>query len=128
MIEGKLVGMDRLEADLSARMKRLAQNVDGFVASVANDGASRIRAAMHSASSPSSPGSAPGIVTGNLIKSVQTTHERGSFKAEVQVTAPHWHLLEFGTSKMAARPFLRPQAKLAVIAGEARIGAAIEQS
>ena len=128
MIEAKMTGFDKYEADLQRRIDGLRRGADSFVSSVATDGARRIRAAMLGAGYPSSPGSAPGIVTGNLIKSVQSSHEQGSLKAEIQVTAPHWHLLEFGTSRMAARPFLRPQARLAVAAGEARLPGFIEKT
>jgi HK97 gp10 family phage protein len=47
--------------------------------------------------------------TGNLresIKSKKSRYDDGGWI--VQVTAPHAHLLEFGTEKMAARAFLRP--------------------
>ena len=60
--------------------------------------------------SPSRPGEPPGIVTGTLRDSITIA----------QVDAHHWFLLaaayyslylEFGTEKMAARPFMRPTAK-----------------
>ncbi|WP_126173463.1 HK97-gp10 family putative phage morphogenesis protein [Altericroceibacterium xinjiangense] len=56
---------------------------------------------------PSAPGHAPNRDTGILqahLKAVQT----GRHEAEVRSEAPYSAALEFGTSKMAARPFLRP--------------------
>lgn len=56
---------------------------------------------------PSSPGSAPnndsGVLVGN-IEVVQVSPEL----VEVSSNAPYSSALEFGTSKMAARPFMRP--------------------
>lgn len=57
--------------------------------------------------SPSSPGDPPGLDTGFLINSVQVD----SVTATEAVIAPHTEYaepLEFGTSRMAARPFMRP--------------------
>lgn len=49
-------------------------------------------------------------VTGELRKSIGTQKVGKGKKAEVRVgaTAPHTHLLEKGTIKMSARPFIRP--------------------
>lgn len=57
-----------------------------------------------------------GKVTGNLQSSIyrvyagdESTDDKKVYKVSWNRTkAPHGHLLEFGTSKMAARPFLRP--------------------
>lgn len=56
---------------------------------------------------PSRPGEPPNRDTGDLqagLKIAQT----GPLSAEVRSEAPHAKPLEFGTSKMAARPYLRP--------------------
>lgn len=47
-----------------------------------------------------------GVVTGTLRGSL-TSDVKGMVGA-VKVNAPHAHLLEYGTSKMRARPFMRP--------------------
>lgn len=71
-----------------------------------------------SSSSPSAPGSPPAVVTGTLDSSVQAETGRdtlGRFASAgsvvtriVRVRAGHGALLENGTYKMAARPFMRP--------------------
>lgn len=60
---------------------------------------------------PSAPGNPPAIDTGNLYRNVTTGYTRGKptwgyLRAAVEYAI--W--LEFGTSKMAARPFMRPTA------------------
>lgn len=62
-------------------------------------------------SSPSAPGEPPGIRTGTLRRSITHEVEKTSTGIVGRVGtnvkyAPH---LEFGTSKMAARPFIRPK-------------------
>ncbi|MER8827223.1 hypothetical protein NKH73_14135 [Mesorhizobium sp. M0938] len=58
---------------------------------------------------PSSPGSPPNRDTGFLDSNIETTIE-GQSPPTVHVTsnAPYSAALEFGTSKMAERPFMRP--------------------
>ena len=56
---------------------------------------------------PSRPGEPPNRDTGDLqagLKVVQT----GPLSAELRSEAPHARPLEFGTSRMAARPYIRP--------------------
>lgn len=55
----------------------------------------------------SAPGEPPAIDTGNLVNSV-FSEKSGPGQAVVGASAEYAEYLEFGTSKMAARPFLRP--------------------
>ncbi len=57
----------------------------------------------------SAPGEAPAIDTGYLVNTIQT-RKTGTGSAQVSVGADYAAPLEFGTRKMAARPFLRPAA------------------
>lgn len=62
------------------------------------------RGRMHQASAP---GEAPAVDTGNLMTSVQSQME-GKSAAIVWVGAEYGKDLEFGTTRIGARPFLRP--------------------
>jgi HK97 gp10 family phage protein len=57
--------------------------------------------------SPSSPGEPPGLDIGNLLGSV-LVDEVTPTQAILGVHAEYGEHLEFGTSRMEARPFLRP--------------------
>lgn len=56
----------------------------------------------------SAPGEAPATDTGNLVRSIRVDHQPASGRASVVVGAEYGAELEFGTRKMAPRPFLRP--------------------
>lgn len=56
---------------------------------------------------PSTPGQAPNQDTGVLGNNIETVL-RESTVCEVSSNAPYSAPLEFGTSKMAARPFMAP--------------------
>jgi len=63
-----------------------------------------IGARIHRASAPGEP---PTIDTGNLVNSIRTTKlER--YRYAVTASAEYARHLEYGTYKMAARPFMRP--------------------
>ena len=55
----------------------------------------------------SAPGEAPAVDTGLLINSIQTAEE-GDLRAVLGVGAEYGIWLEFGTRRMAPRPFLGP--------------------
>jgi len=59
---------------------------------------------------PSAPGEPPKLVTGQLRNSIdyRVDTSANSVTVTVQAAAPYAGYLEFGTVKMAARPFLRP--------------------
>ena len=58
---------------------------------------------------PSAPGSAPNYDTGHLSDNI-TAQRTGLLEAEVSSNAEYSAALEFGTSRMAARPFMQPSA------------------
>lgn len=60
-----------------------------------------------STSSPSAPGSPPGVDTGNLKGSIKVG-EVTADHAILEANADYAGYLEFGTRRMAARPFMRP--------------------
>lgn len=60
--------------------------------------------------SPSAPGEPPGVVTGELRRSMTYEIEKTpqGITGRVGTNKEYAVPLEFGTSRMAARPFLRP--------------------
>ncbi len=55
----------------------------------------------------SAPGDAPAVDTGALVNSIKTEAD-GSNRVLVGTNSEYAEPLEFGTARMAARPFLRP--------------------
>ena len=55
----------------------------------------------------SAPGEAPASDTGNLVRNIRVRNENKDL-VKVESNAPYSSFLEFGTSKMLARPFLFP--------------------
>lgn len=64
-----------------------------------------ISGAGHVASQPGEP---PNADTRALDTQIETTGDPGALRVEVSSNAPHSVPLEDGSSKMAARPFMRP--------------------
>jgi HK97 gp10 family phage protein len=56
---------------------------------------------------PSRPGEPPNADTHLLADNIETTQEH-PLRVEVSSNAPYAAALEFGTSKMAERPYMRP--------------------
>jgi HK97 gp10 family phage protein len=59
---------------------------------------------------PSKPGEPPKADTHHLDSNI-TTERKGPLTVEVRSKAEYSAALEYGTSKMAARPFMRPAVK-----------------
>jgi HK97 gp10 family phage protein len=92
-------------------LKRVDKNAERIVDEAGDDVAADIRRSW-STSSPSSPGSPPAVVTGELDRSVVAIPEHsmstGRKRNYIRAMAKHASHLEYGTRKMAARPFMRP--------------------
>lgn len=71
----------------------------------------------------SSPGEAPHKRTGNLRASVDYWINRKTLEVDigVNIDAPYWQYLEFGTVNMAPRPFLRTNIVKNAMAAQRRI-------
>lgn len=63
--------------------------------------------AVHGNGIPSRPGKPPHYQTGRLWRSVRW-ERKNVYGVSVIANAPYGIFLEYGTSKMAARPYLRP--------------------
>lgn len=79
---------------------------------------------------PSKPGESPNRDTGTLQAGL-SVRRTGLLSAEVRAETPYSAPLEFGSSKMAARPFLRPardkEAAGAIREGVAKLNAQIKR-
>lgn len=82
-------------------------------------------------------GSPPGRVTGHLAGSIYRVYSKSrstNYMKTYQISwnktrAPHGHLIEFGTSRAPAHPFLRPafgKIEQAIKAGQARMEARLK--
>lgn len=80
---------------------------------------------------PSLPGHPPNEDTGVLRANIETT-QPAPLRVEVSSNAPYAVELEFGTSKMAERPYMRPAArrkkKEVVALVRAAVSAAVKES
>lgn len=89
----------KLEKELLKEDRQVRSKAARYVAKA-------IRNKLKSIKEPSLPGQTPGQVTGNLIKGIGTKNFRTMSIVGIKAPGYHAHLLEFGTDKMAARPFL----------------------
>lgn len=87
-----------------------------------SDGA--VSGAGHVASLPNMP---PNSDTGQLAREIEVT-QPAPLLTEVAAYAPYASALEFGTSKMAERPFMRPAAAKNRETGLAAIAAAVDRA
>ena len=105
-----------LDAHL-ARLNKLNKEARSVAGAIAFEGADTIKAeAQRSISAgsvsgknhvPSKPGKPPNFDTGFLSGAIVTI-QSGPLTAEVGALAPYSAALEFGTSRVKARPFMRP--------------------
>lgn len=81
--------------------------------SITTDSASGTKGGKHQ-HTPSAPGEPPNNFTGGLAKGIVTIKRvedvPGGIGVRVASTAEYAAYLEYGTSKMAARPYMRPAA------------------
>jgi len=85
-------------------------NAAHAIAALAFEGQAYVVNSFGKDGSPSTPGGAPGIDTGNLKNSITTADGRDRFHKRIEVGADYGLYLEFGTTRMAARPFMTPMA------------------
>jgi hypothetical protein len=93
-------------------LKRLAraapERADRALMAVAFEGERYAKANM--SVSPSSPGDFPGVDTGTLKNSIHA-HSAGRLHKQLRDGVEYGVHLEFGTRRMAARPFMGPTAR-----------------
>jgi HK97 gp10 family phage protein len=91
------------------KLERIARDLPGLtsnaLAAVALDGEAYIKYSF--GTSPSAPGDPPGVDTGKLRNSIRAEKETNTRWVITTDTEYAGHL-EFGTSRMAPRPFMGP--------------------
>lgn len=87
-------------------IKSLPESIDAFVGGCAESINQEIKDSF--GESPSAPGDPPGVDTGALKRSMRAYKDRKGHVWIVAANVEYAPYLEFGTSKMAARPFFIP--------------------
>lgn len=72
-------------------------------------GAKRIRDNYTTTHVPSNPGEPPAVRTGYLRRSTQGKRVNAQFESFIEIEAFYSEYLEFGTYRIAPRPFVRPE-------------------
>lgn len=132
----KIAGAAQFTAKLRNNSVAAAQFIDSAVFELANrvqvDAQNSITEGAVSGAGhiPSAPGEPPNNDTGVLANGIETLrgNESGSIKYLVSSNAPYSIPLEVGTSKMSARPFMRPALEKNRDRIAKRLAAAINQA
>lgn len=96
------IGGPEMEREVGAALYAAGQEIETEAALLITSGAVSGKGHV-----PSRPGEPPNADTGVLDRSIETA-KTGPLTVEVSANAPYAVALEFGTSKMAERPFMRP--------------------
>ncbi len=116
---GQVIGADELIEKLAQLGQRISERelqqalmAGGYVleAGIKADMAAEKSGRFYGSHRASAPGETPAVDTSNLINSIMT-EDAGGNQVFVGTNAEYAEPLEFGTARMAARPFLRPGAE-----------------
>ena len=116
-------GLDALRRRLAALPAEARTATAPALLALAEDVADDLRASLGGAAAPSAPGGPPDDPSGRIAASVSAAAMQDG--SAVTVAAPEAASLEYGTLRMAARPFLRPTASRAGAGALARLAAAL---
>ncbi|MFQ5774191.1 MAG: HK97-gp10 family putative phage morphogenesis protein [Kiloniellaceae bacterium] len=126
----RVAGRNRLEA----KLRRVSAAVERAVAGAVQAGAADVREAARElldqprAGGPSAPGEPPRKQSGRLRDNIFVRSTDDGLGAEVGTDLDYGAHLEFGTQKMAARPWLLPAFEAAKPRIRARIAAAVREA
>ena len=112
ILSTRIHGLEALKARLAAFPDLARAGAEAALLTTAETAAASLRATLQPGSGPSAPGEAPSDPEGRIAAAVTAVPD-GSGGASVEVALPFARDLEFGTTRMAARPFLRPAAQRA---------------
>lgn len=123
-------GLDQLRHRLAALPAAAEMAVATALSEVADGAAEEVRRALRGGDDPGSgaasrPGAPPADPKGRLAAAVTLVRHPGRPGAAVTVDLPFARDLEFGTARMAPRPFLRPAMLRAGHNAGAALGAAM---
>ena len=110
ILSAKIKGLDALKARLASLPDLARAGAEVALLTTAETAAADLRATLQPGSGSSAPGEAPSDPEGRIAAAV-TAGPDESGGASLTVALPFARDLEFGTTKMAARPFLRPAAQ-----------------
>lgn len=104
--------LDKIEADFKKNLQKAALFVKGKIKEKINRSQNYVRTkgpggVYYHGQDPSLPGEPPKRVTGQLVRSIATQQAPDGMNWLVGTNLAYGLYLEFGTSKMAARPWLR---------------------
>ena len=101
-------GLEALRRRLAALPGTARGTAAPALVALAEEVAGEVRTSFSTGAEPSSPGAAPDDASGRLAAAVSAVPSDAG--GSVMVSAPEAAFLEYGTVRMAARPFLRPAA------------------
>lgn len=109
IVSHQITGLEAMRRHLDALSAAARSATAAALSDVAQGVAAEIRATLDQATSGASlPGAPPADPSGRLAASVSVDTDPDAARSVVTVSAPLAQFLEFGTVRMAARPFLRP--------------------
>lgn len=118
-------------ADLKRRLTALPEvaraAADAALRDIGEDVTAAIRRSLD-ASAVSEPGRPPRDPTGGLAASLGAVVEPETSRLRIAAASPHALFLEYGTRRMAARPFLRPAVAAATPQAKERLREVIAQA
>jgi hypothetical protein len=100
------ITIDKHKLDRARRISE--RKADDAVEAVAREGERYIKTSF--GTSPSAPGEPPGVLTGALRASIHVVN-LGNLRRAVRSGVDYDAALEFGTERIAPRPFMRPGAE-----------------
>ena len=128
IVSHTITGLDAMRRRLEALPGAARSAAAAALSDVAQTVSAEIRATLDQATPGASlPGAPPADASGRLAASISVDTDPDAVRSVVTVSAPFAQFLEFGTIRMAARPFLRPAALRAQRSAKVRLAEALRR-